>query len=102
MNFGLPCAVGAGTLARSNAISQRSWHPGKAWATHFVRTLGLPMALAGIAGPKDEPAILEAEPFRPLPPLEDFQEELRTAVLEVLGGDQAANRCILTLPTGAG
>jgi len=60
------------------------------------------MVLAGIAGPKEEPAILEAEPFRPLPPLEDFQEELRTAVLDVLGGEPGANRGILTLPTGAG
>lgn len=91
-----------GHTSQVNAIAQRSWHPGKAWATHFVRTLSLPMVLAGIAGPKEEPAILEAEPFRPLPPLEDFQEELRTGVLEVLGGEPGANRGILTLPTGAG
>jgi DNA repair protein RadD len=91
-----------GRASQVRAIAERSWHPGKRWATHFVRTLGLPMALAGIAGPRNEPAILEAEPFRPLPLLEDFQDELRTAVLEVLAGEPGSNRGILTLPTGAG
>lgn len=91
-----------GRGSQIRAIAERSWHPGKAWATHFVRTLGLPMALAGIAGPRNEPAILEAEPFRPLPLLEDFQDDLRMAVREVLAGDPGSNRGILTLPTGAG
>ena len=91
-----------GHASQVNAIANRSWHPGKRWATHFVRTLGLPLALAGIAGARTEPAILEAEPFRPLPPLEDFQEELRNGVLEVLGAEPGTNRGILTLPTGAG
>jgi superfamily II DNA or RNA helicase len=91
-----------GRASQARAIAERNWHPGKRWATHFVRTLGLPMALAGIVGPRNEPAILEAEPFRPLPQLQDFQDELRTAVLEVLAGDSGNNRGILTLPTGAG
>jgi hypothetical protein len=66
----------------ADGIALLSGHPGKRWATHFVRTLGLPLALAGIAGARTELAILEAEPFRPLPPLEDFQDELRNAVLQ--------------------
>jgi superfamily II DNA or RNA helicase len=85
-----------------NAIANRNWHPGKRWAKHFVRSLGLPSVLAGIEGPKAEPALLEVEPFRPLPPLEDFQDELRRQVLDVIDSGPGQNRGILTLPTGAG
>jgi DNA repair protein RadD len=91
-----------GHASMVNAVAGRSWHPGKRWARHFTRSLGLPIALAGIPGPRNEPEILEAEPFRPLPRLEDFQDELREAVLEVLTGGPGQNRGILTLPTGAG
>jgi DNA repair protein RadD len=85
-----------------DAIAERSWHPGKQWARYFVRTLDLPMALAGVSGLPTEPAVLEVEPFRPLPELEDFQVELRDRLLAVLGANSGANRGILTLPTGAG
>jgi DNA repair protein RadD len=85
-----------------NAIAARRWHPGKRWARHFVRTLDLPMALAGVSGSRTEPALLEVEPFRPLPSLEDFQVELRDRLLEVMSAGTDANRAILTLPTGAG
>jgi superfamily II DNA or RNA helicase len=91
-----------GRTSMVRAVAERNWHPGKGWAKHFARTLGLPMALAGIEGLKAEPTSLEAEPFRPLPALEDFQQELRGAVREVLEGGGGANRGILTLPTGAG
>lgn len=85
-----------------DAIASRSWHPGKSWPKHFVRTLHLPIALAGVAGMKNEPESLEVEPFRPLPELEDFQVELHAGILEVLERGTGANRAILSLPTGAG
>jgi DNA repair protein RadD len=85
-----------------NAIAARRWQPGKAWPMHFVRTLALPIALAGIAGSRSAPAMLEVEPFRPLPALEDFQVELRDGLLQVLDAGIGSNRGILTLPTGAG
>jgi hypothetical protein len=91
-----------GRASKVEAIASRRWHPGKAWATHFVRTLGLPIALAGISGLKSEPALLEVEPFRPLPALEDFQVELRDGLVKVLEAEPGANRAIVTLPTGAG
>jgi DNA repair protein RadD len=91
-----------GHASMANAVAGRRWHPGKRWAKHFVRSLNLPLALAGIAGSPNEPEVLEAEPFRPLPQLEDFQEELQQAVLSVLEGGKGDNRGILTLPTGAG
>ena len=85
-----------------DAIASRNWHPGKAWSKHFVRTLHLPIALAGVAGTKNEPESLEVEPFRPLPELEDFQVELHDGILAVLRRATGANRAILSLPTGAG
>jgi DNA repair protein RadD len=85
-----------------DAIASRNWHPGKAWSKHFVRTLHLPIALAGVVGARNEPQSIEVEPFRPLPDLEDFQVELRDGVLEVLQRRPGANRAILSLPTGAG
>ena len=91
-----------GRTSMINAIAERTWHAGKAWPRYFVRTLDLPLALAGVTGSPPESALLEVEPFRPLPPLEDFQLELRDSLAKVLNAGTGANRCILTLPTGAG
>jgi superfamily II DNA or RNA helicase len=96
------CRGRGGMDSQANAIAGRPWHAGKAWPTHFVRTLGFPVAFAGLAGDPTEPDELEVEPFRPLPALEDFQDELREQLIEVLSADRGDNRGILTLPTGAG
>jgi superfamily II DNA or RNA helicase len=96
------CRGRGGTESQANAIAARPWHAGKAWPTHFVRTLGLPLVFAGMAGDPTEPDELEVEPFRPLPALEDFQDELRRQLLDVLADRPGQNRGILTLPTGAG
>lgn len=91
-----------GRDSQARAVARRNWHPGKAWATHFARTLGFPSVFAGITGTPREPDAIEVEPFRPLPDLEDFQVELKSAVLDVLVSPPGGNRGILTLPTGAG
>lgn len=91
-----------GRTSMINAIAERTWHPGKAWPRYFVRALDIPLALAGVTGSPPESALLEVEPFRPLPWLEDFQLELRDSLAKVLNAGTGANRCILTLPTGAG
>jgi superfamily II DNA or RNA helicase len=96
------CRGRGGTESQANAIAARPWHAGKAWPTHFVRTLGLPLAFGGMAGDPTEPDEVEVEPFRPLPALEDFQDDLRLELLEVLSAGTGQNRGILTLPTGAG
>lgn len=96
------CRGRGGTESRANAIAMRPWHAGKAWPMYFVRTLAFPLAFAGMAGNPTEPDEVEVEPFHPLPPLEDFQEDLCTRLLDVLYGKQSQNRGILTLPTGAG
>lgn len=88
------------SLAR--CVASRKWHPGKRWARHFVQVLGLPQAFAGPAGSRKEPDVEDVEPHVPLPPLEDFQDDLRRQVLEVLTAQPGDNRAVLTLPTGAG
>lgn len=91
-----------GPDSQARAIADRRWHPGKAWARHFVRILGFPQCFMGLPGTPTEPETVEVEPFGALPLLEDFQRELLAPVKEVLGGATGANRGILTLPTGAG
>lgn len=85
-----------------DAVARRKWHPGKAWATHFVHTLRLPLAYAGSRGEQALADTLDVEPCITLPKLRDFQHELREQLIEVLGRKQDGNRAILTLPTGAG
>ena len=85
-----------------NAVAQRKWHPGKSWATHFVRTIRMPHAYAGSKGEAALPDTLDVEPCFKLPPLADFQRELFDRLLEVLNSPDDQNRAILTLPTGAG
>lgn len=85
-----------------DAVARRKWQPGRSWANHFVRTLRLPLVYAGWRGEKAQPETIDVQPCVKLPPLRDFQEELRSQVLDVLGQPGTGNRAILTLPTGAG
>lgn len=91
-----------GPEAQARAIADRNWHPGKAWARYFTRVLGFPAVFAGLPGEGTEPQHELVDPFRPLPGLEDFQEELKTKMLDVVASAAGRNRGILTLPTGAG
>ena len=91
-----------GTPSRVKAVAARRWHPGKGWANHFVRAVGLPIAFAGVKATRALADNLEVQPFVPLPPLADFQQDLFNGVLDVLDADGDRNRAILTLPTGAG
>jgi hypothetical protein len=85
-----------------DAIAERKWHPGKSWANHFVRTMGFPDVYAGWRSEGPAPDTVVVEPCVKLPELRDFQEELKSRVLDILGDSRLANRAILTLPTGAG
>ena len=98
--YGLKSA--GGHSSKVDAVAQRKWHSGKAWATHFVRTVGLPLVFAGSRSDGALSDTLDVQPFVPLPPLADFQDDLHAGVLDVLGGTADNNRAILTLPTGAG
>ncbi|MCG3193673.1 MAG: hypothetical protein DIJKHBIC_02927 [Thermoanaerobaculia bacterium] len=92
--------VSAERIAR--CVAERNWHPGKRWARHFVSTLGFPPELAGIVGEPGGPDLEAVDPHVPLPDLEDFQEDLRAQVVDLLRAGPGSNRAILTLPTGAG
>lgn len=96
------CRGRGGSASQCKAIADRPWHSGKGWPKHFVRTLGFPPVFAGLAGSPTEPDEIDVDPFRPLPKLEDFQEELRERLCDVLVAQPGRNRGILTLPTGAG
>lgn len=91
-----------GRQAKAKAVAGRRWQPGKGWPRHFAKVLDLPALFAGVAGSKREPDLLQVDPFVPLPPLEDFQGDLKDQVLGVLDGAAGSNRGVLTLPTGAG
>ncbi|MET8218813.1 DEAD/DEAH box helicase [Streptomyces hirsutus] len=91
-----------GSRAKAKKIAERTWKPGKSWPRHFVRVLDIPPAFAGLPGSTREPDTLEVAPFVPLRDLEDFQQDLKEQVIEVLSAAPGANRGVLTLPTGAG
>ncbi|MBM4828594.1 DEAD/DEAH box helicase [Actinospica acidiphila] len=91
-----------GDRAKAKKIAERTWKPGKSWPRHFVRVLDIPPAFAGLPGSTREPDTLEVAPFVPLRDLEDFQQDLKEQMIEVLSGAPGANRGVLTLPTGAG
>ncbi len=93
-----------GTSAESIArcVAERNWHPGKRWARHFVTVLGFPPVFAGFPGTPGGPDFEDVEPHVPLCLLEDFQENLRQQVCELLVAAPGENRAVLTLPTGAG
>ncbi|MGW7728143.1 DEAD/DEAH box helicase [Streptomyces canus] len=91
-----------GSRAKAKKIAERTWKPGKSWPRHFARVLDIPPAFAGLPGSTREPDTLEVAPFVPLRDLEDFQQDLKEQVIEVLSGTPGANRGVLTLPTGAG
>jgi superfamily II DNA or RNA helicase len=83
-------------------VARRNWHPGKSWARYFTGALDFPPVFAGLPGPPTEPDAAEVQPFRPLKPLEEFQDDLKGQVLAMLSSPAGQNRGILTLPTGAG
>jgi superfamily II DNA or RNA helicase len=84
----------------SGVPAPEKWHPGKSGALQFVQALSLPPVLSGL--PTDEPApsheFLEGRLF--LPPLQDFQDEVRQRFR--FGIHDRGYRSIVTLPTGAG
>jgi len=95
-------ARGVSTESRARCVAGRNWHPAKRWARHFVNVLGFPTPFAGFSGAAGGPDYEDVEPHVPLGPLEDFQDDLRNQVLELLSAPAGSNRAILTLPTGAG
>jgi superfamily II DNA or RNA helicase len=78
----------------------KRWHPGKAAALEFVQAVNLPLVLAGLPSDEAPPSVEYLDGRLSLPPLEDFQDEVRQKF--TFGITSRGHRSIVTLPTGAG
>ena len=83
-------------------LADKKWHSGKHWASDFVSALGFPPIFAGFVQGAKVPTIHDVPPLKVPPKLADFQESLKTRMLEVLARDGVRTRCVVTLPTGGG
>jgi superfamily II DNA or RNA helicase len=84
----------------SGVPSPEKWHPGKTGALQFVQALELPSVLSGLPTDEPAPSFEYLEGRLSLPPLEDFQDEVRQRFR--FGIHDRGYRSIVTLPTGAG
>ncbi len=86
------------------ALAEKRWTDGRVWPRDFVTTLGFPLVFSGIKVPQaSKPsAVMDIEARKTVPPLVDFQEQLKEDMLDVLELNKDQTRCIVTLPTGGG
>ncbi|ONK21273.1 hypothetical protein BLX87_22780 [Bacillus sp. VT-16-64] len=87
-----------------NALAKKKWVMGGKWARDFIQTLNFPLIFSGIAIPKDHSTdpFQDIEPRKTLPPLVEYQRELKDKMLSVLNKEEDKTRCVVTLPTGGG
>ena len=85
-------------------LAEKKWHSGKRWASDFINAAGFPKILAGI--PTDRSAIRSSveyfEPKRKVPPLVEYQKEIKEKLLNILKMKEDKTRCMISLPTGGG
>ena len=86
------------------SLARKKWVMGGKWARDFIQTLGFPLVFSGLSIPKDHStySFQDVEPKRSLPPLVDYQIELKEKMLRVLNEEEHRTRCVVTLPTGGG
>jgi len=77
------------------------WKPGGVYARRFVEQLRLADIFAGIRSDPKPGRIEEAVPKADLKKLINFQENMKSQIIEILEGSDET-RAIVTLPTGAG
>ncbi|MBU9720274.1 MULTISPECIES: DEAD/DEAH box helicase [Bacillaceae] len=85
-------------------LYEKMWRSGGPWPRDFVRTLGFPIVFSGISlqnTATTEP-VIDIEARKSVPPLVDFQLQLKERMLEVLNLEGEKTRCVVTLPTGGG
>lgn len=78
----------------------KRWHPGKGAAVEFVYRTGFPSELIGVPTPDSLPDYEDLDGRFDLRRLENFQEEVKERLDDVL--KSRGGRAIMTLPTGAG
>ena len=85
-------------------LSEKRWYSGKRWANDFVEVAGFPKIFAGIPTERSEKkrSVECIEPRRRVPPLMDYQIELKDKLLSILNKQADKTRCMISLPTGGG
>lgn len=85
-------------------LADKKWHSGKRWANDFIEAAGFPKILAGIATDRTEikRSVEYFEPKRRVPPLKEYQTEIKEKLLNILKKQEDKTRCMISLPTGGG
>jgi superfamily II DNA or RNA helicase len=83
-------------------LVMKPWKSGGRWPKHFTAALGFPEIFAGVRSRGSNPIVEDVLPFKPPPPLVEFQIELKDKMCEVLEKEGDRTRCVVSLPTGGG
>ncbi len=89
-------------LERLATPAKTRWVPGGLFAVRFVEALGLPPIFAGSPSEPPPDRVEEVYTRTPYAELENFQENMKAQILEILQGRTKKKRAIVSLPTGAG
>lgn len=97
------CSSGGKSRAHKvNKLAELKWFMGKGWSKLFMAFSGIDESFAGESSTIHIPDYEDIEPYRRLPTLVTFQEDIKGRLLKKLHdfGDDA--KSIISLPTGAG
>lgn len=97
------CSSSGVTLGhKTSKLADLRWVKGKSWPKLFMEYSGIKSYYAGEGNSVATPDYEDIEPYRKLPKLEPFQEDIKNRLLTKLTkcGDSA--KSIISLPTGAG
>ncbi len=85
-------------------LADKNWHSGKRWASDFINAGGFPKILAGIPTEREviKSSVETFEPKRRVPPLVEYQKEIKEKLLRILTNKEDKTRCMISLPTGGG
>ncbi|MFD3156740.1 DEAD/DEAH box helicase [Haloimpatiens sp. FM7330] len=85
-------------------LVNRKWYSGKFWAVDFVTAAGFPKIFAGIGSSRQETksSVELIEPKRKVPPLVEYQKNIKNKLLNILNQEGDKTRCMISLPTGGG
>lgn len=83
-------------------LSEKKWFADGPWPRAFVTAAGFPEIFAGVRERVHRPTVQEIPPLTPVPPLQEFQKDLKAKLLAVMEREQERTRCVLSLPTGGG
>lgn len=104
MAFNIRCnSNGKSEYHKSRKLSALNWHRGGQWAKDFMINSGIDTAFSGKKTiPINYEDYEDVEPYKKLPELKVYQENLKDELKQALAesGDDA--KCLISLPTGAG